>query len=75
MEEMMQPSDLWSVHSETDGRPMMRAWAKTEAEANELLQELKRSDEDSEKTQYWVLQLTKGDVLDFKASGFIPADA
>ncbi len=75
MDEMSQPSHLWSVHSETEGMPMMRAWSKSEAEAEELLRQLKQSDEDSDKTRYWVLQLSKGEELDFKASGFIPDDA
>lgn len=69
------PSHLWSVHSETDGMPMMRAWAKSEADANTVLEELKSSDEDAAKTEYWVLQLTNGEVSQFKASGFIPDDA
>lgn len=68
-------SNLWSVHSETDGQPMMRAWTRTEAEANEELNKLKASDEDAAKTEYWVMQLTQGDVNNFKASGFIPDDA
>lgn len=70
-----EPSHLWSVHSETDGMPMMRAWAKSEAEAKALLEEMKSSDEDAAKTEYWVLPLTKGEVSQFKASGFIPTDA
>lgn len=68
-------SHLWSVHSETDGMPVMRAWARSEDEAKTVLEELKASDEDAAKTEYWVLQLTNGEVSQFKASGFIPADA
>lgn len=69
------PSHLWSVHSETDGMPMMRAWAKSESEAKGVLEELKASDEDAAKTDYWVLRLTNHEVSQFKASGFIPDDA
>lgn len=69
------PSHLWSVHSETDGMPVIRAWARSEAEAKTVLEELKGSDEDAQKTTYWVLQLTNGEVSQFKASGFIPDDA
>jgi hypothetical protein len=68
-------SALWSVHSETEGQPMMRAWTKSEAEAEAELEKLKASDEDASKTEYWVMQLTTGDVNNFKASGFIPEDA
>jgi hypothetical protein len=69
------PSHLWSVHSETDGMPVIRAWTRSEAEAQSVLEELKASDEDAAKTQYWVLRLTHGEVEQFKASGFIPHDA
>lgn len=73
-------SPLWSVHSDTDGRPMMRAWAKSEDAAKALLEEIKADDEASpgaadEKTDYWVLQLSLEEVAQFKASGFIPDDA
>ncbi len=68
------PSPLWSVHSESDGMPMMRAWARSEDEAKTVLEELKSADDDAS-AEYWVLQLTHGEVAQFKASGFIPEDA
>ena len=53
----------------------MRCWCQTEAEAKKRLEEFKARDADSAQTQYWVYQLRKGDVQNFKLAGFIPKDA
>jgi hypothetical protein len=74
-EQLLEPSHLWSVHSEMDDQPMIRAWCKSEEEANKLLTEMKGADEEAGKTEYWVMQLSNLDVQNFKASGFIPEDA
>jgi len=68
-------SALWSVHSDLEDQPMIRVWTRSEADANTELAKLKSEDEDAAKTEYWVMQLTEGDVNNFKASGFIPEDA
>ncbi|MFZ9886242.1 MAG: hypothetical protein ACO3JL_01965 [Myxococcota bacterium] len=69
------PSHLWSVHSETDGMPVMRAWSPSEEAAKATLADLRSGDPTADKTTYWVLQLTRHEVAQFKASGFIPEDA
>jgi hypothetical protein len=74
-DQLLEPSHLWSVHSETDEQPMMRAWCKSEDEANKLLAQMKSDDEQADKTEYWVMQLSNLDMMNFKASGFIPEDA
>src|SRR5207244_4977716 len=67
--------DYWAVHSSRESRPVFRAWAKSEAEAEKRLAELKKGDRDSEKTEYWVVRMTRRQVDGFKKVGFMPADA
>ena len=68
-------NEFWGVHSEKDGKPALRAWAKSEAEAKALVEQIKRSDADQAEDDYWVDQLSPRAVAGFKDSGFIPADA
>jgi sugar lactone lactonase YvrE len=65
---------LWAVHSSKNDMPMMRAWAKSEAAANERMAELQRSDATPDDS-YWVTQMTPRQIEAFKGNGFIPADA
>jgi hypothetical protein len=66
--------NFWGVHSEKDGKPVIRAWAKSEAEANALVGKIKAGDSIPE-DEYWVTPLSERSVAMFKESGFIPADA
>jgi len=72
--EWEQKSGVWTVHSEHghDKRPTLRGFAKTKAEAEALLQKLKGSDADAAMTEYWVLEITKGELDDFRHYGMLP---
>jgi hypothetical protein len=65
-------SGVWTVHSENDHRPTLRGFAKTKADAEALLQKLKGSDADAAMTQYWVLEITVGELDDFRHYGMLP---
>ena len=67
-------SGLWSVHCSFDNKPVIRAWTHSKAEAEAKLEELKRTDRNAAQIEYWILPLSKGQVEDFKAIGFIPKD-
>lgn len=71
----LQPSTLWSVHSEIGGRPCICAWARSEIEAAAKMNELKTTDPDAAETRYFIVRLTRGQVEDYKRMGFIPEDA
>jgi hypothetical protein len=64
---------LWSVHSSKDERPVMRAWAKTKAEAERLMQDLQRQDGGREDA-YWLLELDGKAIAKYQAMGMIPRD-
>lgn len=66
---------FWGVHSEKDGKPVLRAWAPSEAEANALIEQIKAADADHPDDEYFVTELSERSVRMFKDSGFIPADA
>jgi hypothetical protein len=74
-EASVKPSNLWAVHSESDGKPYIRRWAKSEADAQAFIPELKKTDALAATNTYWVTQLTVGEVTGFKHTGFIPKDA
>ena len=63
---------VWTVHSETDGRPRLRGFAKTRPEAEKVLLGLKAEDADAAMTEYWVLEITKGELEDFRNFGMLP---
>jgi hypothetical protein len=66
------PSALWSVHSEKDGRPAICAWAASKADAEAKMAALAATNAGY---RYWVVQLTLGQVEDYKNMGFIPKGA
>jgi hypothetical protein len=69
-------SELWAVHCEKDECPVFLAWAPSEKAAKERLQQLKaQAGEELAGTEYWVVQMTRGEVEDFKEAGVIPQDA
>jgi hypothetical protein len=64
-------SGIWTVHSEADGRPGLRGFAKTKAEAEALLASLK-SDDDDPRAEYWLIELSRDQLEDFKEAGLVP---
>ncbi len=64
-------SGIWTVHSEADGRPALRGFAKTKAEAEALLASLK-SDDDDPRAEYWLIELSRDQLEDFKEAGLVP---
>jgi len=67
-------SGLWTVHSETESRPMLRGFAKTKEDAERLMADLKRDDEAAAQTEYWLLELSLGELADFRGAGMLPPD-
>ncbi len=65
------PSGIWTVHSETGGKPGLRAFARTKAEAERLMAGFKIGDEDAA-AQYWVIELTNDQLGDFRDAGLVP---
>ena len=65
---------FWAVHSEKDGQPSLRAWAKSEADAAARMAEIQKADRDPS-SEYWVMQMTAAEVESFKIAGVIPEDA
>ena len=63
---------VWTVHSEVGKRPTLRGFAKTRADAEKLMQELKSKDSDATHSEYWVLELSKGELEDFRAFQMLP---
>ena len=65
---------LWAVHSSKANRPIIRGWAKSEAEAIALQKKMQQNDRVPD-DEYWVTQLTPSQIDSLKESGFIPKDA
>lgn len=66
-------SGIWTVHSETDGRPGLRGFATSQAEAEQLLSKLKTDDgERAAATEYWLLELDVNQLEDFRDAGMVP---
>jgi len=70
----MELVDLWAVHSQKEDRPVLRGWAKSEADANTLMDKMRSSDEEPD-DRYWVEQMTEHDYNVYKAAGVLPAEA
>ncbi len=64
-------SGIWTVHSEADGRPGLRGFAKTKAEAETLMARLKHDDENAG-AEYWLIELSNNQLEDFKDAGMVP---
>lgn len=64
-------SGIWTVHSEADGRPGLRGFAKSKAEAEALLASLK-ADDDNASAEYWLIELSNNQLEDFKDAGMLP---
>lgn len=63
---------VWTVHSEFEARPTLRGFAKTKAEAEALMETMKSKDSDAHKTKYWVLEITHGELDDFRNFAMLP---
>jgi hypothetical protein len=66
-------SHLWIVSSSRE-RPLMRAWARSQPEADALAAELKRNDVEPDDA-YWVEPMTQRDYDLYKSMGLLPEDA
>lgn len=64
-------SGIWTVHSEADGRPGLRGFAKSKAEAEALMASLK-ADDDNASAEYWLIELSNNQLEDFKDAGMVP---
>lgn len=65
-------SGIWTVHSEFEKRPMLRGFAKSKAEAEQLMATLKKEDPDAAQTEYWLIELSRGALEDFRNFGMLP---
>lgn len=65
-------ANVWAIHAERDGQPWLRDWATTEAEAKQKMAAFQKDDEGADKTEYWVMQMTRAEVVSFQAAGVIP---
>ncbi len=64
-------SGIWTVHSETDGKPGLRSFAKSKLEAETAMARLKADDQDA-RAEYWLVELSDNDLADFRAAGMVP---
>jgi hypothetical protein len=67
-------ANVWAVHAERDGQPWLRDWATSEADANKKLAEHKANDDEADKTEYWVMQMSVAELESFQHAGVIPQD-
>lgn len=66
--------DFWAVHSEREGKPGVRAVARSEAEAKAKLGAVREADAgDAETTEYWVTRLTRGQLESLSSLGLVPS--
>lgn len=65
-------SGVWTVHSETDNHPRLRGFAKTRADAEALLSRIRGEDPDAAKSEYWVFELSRGSLQDFRDHNMLP---
>lgn len=65
-------SGVWTVHSELEKRPMLRGFAKSKAEAEKMMADLKANDPDAAQSEYWLLELSRGELEDFRHVGMLP---
>lgn len=63
----------WAIHSEKEGQPTLRGFARTEADARARMGEIRAADDDAE-TTYWVMQMTEAEVESFQVAGVIPRE-
>ena len=62
---------IWTVHSEADGRPGLRGFAKSKAEAETLMARLKHDDANAA-AEYWLIELSENALEDFRDAGMVP---
>ena len=62
---------VWTVHSEFEGRPMLRAFCKTKLEADAMIAQLNREEMGAD---HWLVELTQNELEDFKNAGMLPPE-
>jgi hypothetical protein len=60
---------VFTVHSEVKQRPMLRTFAKSRVEAEAQMKSLQASDPVPD---YWIVELTYGELEDFRQFGMLP---
>lgn len=64
--------DVWGIHSSLNEQPVFRDWAKTEEAARRRLEEIKVEDAEKPESDYWVVQMTRGELAAYQQSGLLP---
>ncbi len=69
-------STIFGIYSAVENRPVIRAWADSQAAAQDKMEELKKSDAAADRLEdeYYCAQLSKGELTSYQEGGFIPAD-
>lgn len=70
-----QPSGTFGIYSAIERRPVIRAWAKGRKDAEAKMASIRAADKSAgrEEEEYYVVELSLGDVESYKAGGFIGA--
>ncbi len=56
---------MWAIHSTKDHKPLMRGWANSKSEAEEVLARIQASDPEPE-DEYWILEMSEVEVDNFR---------
>ena len=64
-------SGIWTVHSESGGKPGLRGFAKTRREAETMMARYKADDQDAG-ADYWLVELSTTALEDFRDAGMVP---
>jgi hypothetical protein len=70
-------SNIFGVFSAIEQRPVIRTWARSRAEAEKKLEEVRAKDAQSERGQeeeYYVVQLSAGELKAYQNGGSIPSE-
>ena len=70
-----QPSGIFGIYSAIQHRPVIREWSRSRHDAERRLAEIKAQDADEqhEEEEYYVVELSQGDVESYRQGGFIAA--
>ncbi len=71
-EQPVEYSPYWAIHSQRENRPVLRDWARSEAEARQKMEALRTADAGSPEEEYWVTRLTKDQVVRMQQGNAMP---
>ena len=63
---------IWTVHSSVDKRPALRGFAKSRPDAEALMATMKAQEPASSTATYWLVELARGELEDFRSYGMLP---